>query len=184
MRSPQDAPTDPDQLIRFGTIASVDLGAARCVVTLDDAAATGPIRWFEARAGATRTWSPPSIGEQVMVLCAGGEIGAAVALRGIASDANPPAGNSLVENITFSDGAVLSYDPAAHALAFALPAGGTMAITAPGGVTITGDLTINGDATATGTVTGQADVVAAGISGKGHHHGGITRGTALADGPQ
>jgi phage baseplate assembly protein V len=152
MRSPQDAPTDPDQLIRFGTIASVDLGAARCVVTLDDAAATGPIRWFEARAGATRTWSPPTVGEQVMVLCAGGEIGAAVALRGIASDANPPAGNSLVENITFSDGAVLSYDPVAHTLAIILPTSAAITITAPSGISLAADVNIAGSISASGNI--------------------------------
>jgi phage baseplate assembly protein V len=48
-----------------------------------------PIRWIERRAGRTRTWSPPSQGEQVVLLCPGGEIGAAVALRGLFSSACP-----------------------------------------------------------------------------------------------
>lgn len=183
MRTPEDAPTDADQLIRFGAIASVDLAAARCVVELDDDSHTAPIRWIEFRAGKTRTWSPPSEGEQVAVLCPAGEIGAAVALRGLASDSFPPAGNSLTELIEFEDGATLSYDPAAHALAFALPAGATLTINAPGGVTITGDATFKGDLHCTGTVTADTDVVGGGKSLKAHKHGGVQAGSAQTGAP-
>lgn len=184
-RTPEDTPTDADQLIRFGTVASVDLASAKCVVTLDDDAATPAVRWIEGRQGKTRTWSPPSVGEQVVVLCPAGEIGAAVALRGLVSDANPAAGDSLKEILgQYEDGAVLSYDPEAHVLDFTLPGGGTLTITAPGGTTLNGDLTVNGDAHVTGTVTGDTDVVAAGISGKGHTHGKVKTGTDETGSPE
>lgn len=177
MRTPEDTPTDADQLIRFGTIASVDLGAARCVVDLDDDSASPPIRWIETRAGQTRTWSPPSVGEQVLLFCPAGEIGAAVAMRGLSSDAFPALGDSLAEIVEFMDGARLSYDPEAHVLSVTLPDAGAVRIVAPGGLSVEGDLDC------TGTITATVDVLADGISGKGHRHNGVQSGAAISGGP-
>lgn len=177
MRTPEDTPTDTDQLIRFGTIASVDLAKARCVVDLDDDSASPPIRWIEGRMGKSRAWSPPSEGEQVLLFCPAGEIGAAVALRGLSSDAFPALGDSLAEIIEFLDGARLSYDPEAHVLSVVLPDAGTVRIVAPGGLSVEGDLDC------TGTVSASVDVIAAGISGKGHRHSGVQTGAAISGGP-
>ena len=135
------------------------------------------------RAGKTRTWSPPSLGEQMVVFCPAGEIGAAVALRGLASDAFPPVGSTLAELIEFEDGAKLSYDPVSHAMEVVLPAGATLAITAPGGSTITGDVTINGNLVCTGTVTGESDVLGGGKSLKSHKHTGVQAGAAQTGAP-
>lgn len=164
-------------LIRFGAIASVDLAAARCTVSAGDLT-TGPIRWIEARSGATRSWSPPSVGEQVLLICAEGEIAAGVALRGIACSAFPPAGNALRELLLFGDGAVLAYDPEAHALEALLPAGGTARLVAPGGITIEGDITL------TGSMTVSGDVTAAGISLAHHKHGQVQTGSGTTGEPQ
>ncbi|GMM59855.1 phage baseplate assembly protein V [Novosphingobium pituita] len=177
MRSPEDTPTDADQLIRFGVIASVDLSAGRCIVSLDDESRSPPIRWIERRAGRTRTWSPPSQGEQVVLLCPGGEIGAAVALRGLFSSACPAPGNDEAELIEFEDGAVFSYDPKAHALACILPAGGTAEITAPGGFTLVGDLVVRGKVSADG------DVLSGSISLSRHRHSGVSSGSSQSGGP-
>lgn len=193
MRSPESTPSDPDELIRFGRIASVDLAAARCTAILDDEGAegeavTGPIRWIESRAGATRTWSPPSVGEEVILLCAGGQIGNAVALRGLSNTDHPPAGTTLTELVAFADGAVLSYDAGSHALAFDLP-GGTLTINAPGGVEITGPVEITGaveitgDITLTGKLTASDDVIASGKSLKNHTHGGVQGGSSQTSPP-
>ncbi|WP_225206249.1 phage baseplate assembly protein V [Novosphingobium huizhouense] len=182
MRTPESTPTDPDQLIRFGSVASVDLAAGRCVVTIDEEGASGdattpPIRWIEPRAGATRTWSPPSVGEQVVLLCPAGEIGQAVALRGVSCNAYPPAGNSLAELVRFDDGAVFSYDPEAHALSVKLPAGATIEVDADGGIAIKGDIAL------TGKLTASDDVAAAGKSLKSHKHGGVQTGTGQTGAP-
>ena len=192
MRTPEDAPTDADKLIRFGTIASVDLGAGTCTVTLDGEAdvVTPPVSWLERRMGATKTWSPPSEGEQGILLCPAGEIAAGIFLPGVRSNANPMPGTSETELVQFSDGTEVSYDPQAHALAVVLSDGGTLAVTAPGGGTFTGDLaitgnlTVSGDANCAGTVTGQADVVGGGKSLKGHKHTGVSPGTAISGAPQ
>lgn len=166
-----EPPTDPDRLIRFGSVAAVDLAAARCTVALDEGVVSGPVRWIEPRAGATRTWSPPSVGEQVLLLCPCGEIGAGVVLRGVVCDAFPPAGDDAFEVLgAFADGARLSYDPSGHVLTFALPVGGVLRVV--------GDLAVSGKVVASG------DVLAGGVSLVGHHHAGVQPGTGLSGAPQ
>lgn len=183
MRSPEDALTDPDLLIRLGTIATVDLGAAHCTVALEDDVESGPVRWIEGRMGATRIWSPPTVGEQVVLLCPAGEIAGGVALRGIVSNDFAPAGNSLRELIEFADGAVIAYDPENHVLDAILPAGATLNIAANGGIAIVGDIALNGNIDMTGTLTADGDVVASGISLNSHVHGGIQSGGSNTSGP-
>jgi phage baseplate assembly protein gpV len=169
MRSPESTLTDPDELIRFGHVVSVDLASGKCVVEIDDNLRTGPIRWAAPRMGQTRVWAPPAVGEQVLVLCPAGEIGAAIALGGIACNAFPVPGDGVTDLVRFRDGAVLSYDPQAHVLAFALPDGGKLALT--------GDLAVSG------AITAQGDVTGAGISLAAHRHGGVQGGNGQSGGP-
>jgi len=61
--------------------------------------------------------------------------------------------------------------------------GVTITVPADKHITLNGNVQHNGDWVTTGTITGQTDVVAAGISGKSHKHGGITRGTGTSDAP-
>lgn len=179
----EDIPPDLANLIRLGTVTSVDLPDARCVVRYgdpddDDPAETPPIRWLAFRAGLTRIWSPPSVGEQVLLLSPDGQIGASIAITGIVQDAFPPLGNSLAEAVEWQDGAKISYDPEAHALAAILPAGGTAEIEAPGGITLRGDVHIEGAVTVTETLTADDDVIGGGKSLKTHTHGGVASGTS------
>jgi phage baseplate assembly protein V len=175
-----------DELIRFGTIAGVDLAQGTCSVDTGDVQ-TADVRWLETRAGSTRTWSPPTVGEQVVLLCPGGDIAGAVALRGVHQDAYPPAGNSLRELIQFEDGAVIAYDPEAHLLDVALPGGATINILAAGGVTIdasNGGVSITGDLTVQGKVTASDEVEAAGIKLTKHKHLGVQAGGAKTGLPE
>ena len=48
--------------------------------------------------------------------------------------------------------------------------GGVSIVLANGKITMVGDINHTGNQTTSGTITGQTDVVAAGISGKGHTH--------------
>ena len=185
-RPTEDIAADWSTLIRLGTVHSVDLAAARCVVLLADAdeddggeeVTTPPIRWLCGRAGATRVWSPPTVGEQVVLFTPDGQIGAAFALCGLVQDVFPPAGSDAVELIEFADGARILYDAQGHALTAQLPDGATANVIASGGITLTGDVTINGDVMVTGKVTATDDVVAGGISLKTHRHGGVQSGGA------
>jgi phage baseplate assembly protein V len=178
MRTPEDHPTDADDLIRIGTVASVDLADGRCTVLFDDDSESGPIRWQAARMGAIRVWVPPSEGEQVFVLCPAGEVAGASIVGSVPSDDNPPPATTNVALIDFADGAVLQYDPTSHALTFTLPGGGTLGIVADGGVTIEGDVNV------TGTLTATTDVVGGGKSLKGHKHTGVQAGGGISGAPQ
>jgi len=181
---------DPDsndretgEMIRFGAVASVDLAARRITVDTGDVV-TAPIRWAGGRAGATRTWSPPTVGEQVMLLCPEGDIAAGIALLGVSCTAYPEAGDSLRELIQFGDGAVIAYDPESHALEAVLPAGATVRIVAPGGVTLEADVTIQGNLTVDGDIEASGDVKAGDISLTDHVHGGVSAGGATTGAPQ
>lgn len=189
MKQQEDIPADLSELIRLGTIASVDLAAGLCTVRYgdpddtEDSAETPPIRWLAPRAGETRTWSPPSVGEQVILLVPDGQLAAAVALPGIAQDAFPPAGDSLEEVLLFNDGARIAYDPDSHALNAILPAGATAEIEASGGITLRGPVTIEGDVTLNGKMDATGDVKAGDISLKTHKHGNVQSGAAQTGNP-
>lgn len=170
------------ELLRFGVINSVDLAAGKCVVAVGDLK-TGPIRWVHGAAGATSSWSPPSAGEQVLLFCPEGDVAGAIALRGVHSDANPPAGDSARELIRFADGAVLAYDPEGHALEAVLPAGATVKIVAPGGVCLEADVRITGALHVEGEVTADGDITAGTVSLKHHKHGQVQAGAAQSGEP-
>ena len=192
---PEDIPADIAGLVRIGTVASVDLAAARCVVRYgdpeDDAPAqTSPIRWLAPRAGLTRIWSPPSVGEQVLLLSPDGQVGAAIAVMGLVQDAFPPLGSTTAEIIEFADGARITYDAEAGELKAILPAGATAEIDAPGGITLRGNVTIEGDVSITGkvdvseTLTAADDVIADGISLTDHIHGAVKAGPDKSGKPE
>lgn len=183
-------------LIRLGTIAEVDLAAARCRVTSGDVQSDF-VPWFVPRAGAVIEWSAPSPGEQVVLLCPGGDTTGAVALRGVYSDAHPAPDSSGTRHLTrYPDGAALEYDHAAHALKATLPGGGTFEVTADGGTTINGPFKVNGesefnghvqvndDVDVSGTATAQVDVIGGGKSLKGHKHLGVMSGGSVSGPPQ
>lgn len=185
----EDIQPDIGDLVRLGTVLSIDLAAARCVVRYgdpddEDPAETPPIRWLAGRAGLTRTWSPPSEGEQVLLLSPDGQFANAIALTGIVQDAFPPAGSTSTEVIEFADGARLTYDPDTSALKAALPAGATAEIDASGGIVLRGDVSIEGKVTVSETLTAQQDIIADGISLTDHVHGKVQAGTAITDKPK
>lgn len=185
-----------ENLLQLGTVASVDLQAARCTVKVGDLV-TAPLPWLEQRAGDTRTWSPPSVGEQVMLLSPGGDPKRATVLRGVYSTAHPaPADAEKLAHTAFADGAIVEYDAVAHKLTATLPDGATADLTAPGGVHITGDTTIIGqlhvtkpaqfddDVDCNKSVTASTDCVGGGISLKDHVHSGVTAGSDPSGPPQ
>lgn len=99
-------------LIRIGTVTDVDLVAGKCRV-LTGENTTDWLQWLSARAGETRTWFAPSVGEQVLIFSLGGELNAAFVLPGIFSDTFPaPSASAEALHFAFSDGAVIEYEPA------------------------------------------------------------------------
>jgi phage baseplate assembly protein V len=177
MAKTQDLEQQVGETIQYGVIAFVDHDNATCTVTLGDLT-TGELPWVAQRAGAARIWSPPSIGEQCVVLAPEGDLDNGLVVVGLYSDANPPPSNDPdVVQIDMPDGASFSYNQATHALAITLPAGGTMTVEAPGGTSWTGNIDVEG------TVNASEDVIGGGKSLKGHKHSGVQAGTAQTGAP-
>lgn len=185
--------TDPHQLagdmLRLGTVESVDLAGAHCRVRVGEIV-TGDIPWLSPAAGDTSIWCPPSVGAQVLLICPDGDEEAGIAVGGLYSDAHPAPARTTGFHARFHDGAILAYDPETHALAVTLPAGGTATVDAPGGLTINGPVTLNGPVTitdnvdVTGKVTASDDVIGGGKSVKGHFHKGVQTGGGVSGPPQ
>ena len=103
-------------MIRTGVIFETDLDAGRCRVQTGGNI-TDWLQWLTQRAGRSRTWWAPSVGEQVLILAVGGELDTAFVLPGIFSDDHPaPSASADALHIAFPDGAVIEYEPATSAL--------------------------------------------------------------------
>ncbi|MFA1284039.1 phage baseplate assembly protein V [Citrobacter telavivensis] len=122
-------------MIRTGVIVETDLDAGRCRVQTGGIQ-TDWLQWLTQRAGRSRTWWAPSVGEQVIILAVGGELDTAFVLPAIFSDDHPaPSASADALHIAFPDGAVVEYEPDTGALT----AGGikTAAVTASESLTAT-----------------------------------------------
>ena len=68
--------------------------------------------WFTHRAGKSRTWWRPSVGEQVFILSPNGNLSLGCVLPSIHCDANPaPSKSEDGYFVTFPDGASFEYEP-------------------------------------------------------------------------
>lgn len=126
-------------MLRLGTIASVDHASATCRVTTGEIT-TGPLPWLAARAGGVTVWSPPTVGEQCLLLCPEGDTLAGLVLVGLFSNSFPaPSGDPELVLVQFPDGATLSYHHGTHRLDALLPSGGHVHVLAPGGIRVEAD---------------------------------------------
>ncbi|RCW99882.1 MULTISPECIES: phage baseplate assembly protein V [Kosakonia] len=124
-------------LIRTGIVIEVDLVEGLCRVQTGEMHTTW-LNWLTRRAGRSRTWWAPSVGEQVLILAVGGELDTAFVLPGIFSDENPaPSTSADALHIAFPDGAVIEYEPETSALTVSgiktadVTASGSLTATAP-----------------------------------------------------
>ena len=179
-------------IIRMGTVIEIDLPNAAVRVALGDIESDW-IAWSAPRAGETRVWLPPAIGEQIIVACPDNDLEAGFILGSIFCDDHPAPSITNRTLILFKDGGIIAYDPEAHQLEAILPEGGTATITAPAGITLNAKsgltinaqdgVTIHGDVAVTGKVTASDDVIGGGKSLKSHKHGGVQAGGALSGVP-
>ncbi len=103
-------------LVRTGVVVEIDLDTGRCRVQTGGLI-TDWLQWLTQRAGRSRTWWAPSIGEQVLILAVGGELDTAFVLPGIFSDDHPaPSASADAWHVAFPDGAVIEYEPKTSAL--------------------------------------------------------------------
>ena len=151
---------------------------------------TAKIRFLTLRAGKTKTWDPPTVGEEVMVISPSGVLEMGVAIAGFNNAENPAPSDNLDQTIrVFEDGCILTYNVSSHHLSAILPPSGTVELTANGGVTVNanggvtvnandgltinavsggtthnGNLTINGSSVTTGNSTVQGSQLVQGSS--------------------
>ncbi|MCP5136036.1 MAG: phage baseplate assembly protein V [Gammaproteobacteria bacterium] len=129
-------------VLRVGTVTEVDAPAARCRVAIAGEP-TAPRPWLTHRAGDAVTWWAPSVGEQVLVLAPQGDLGQAVVLPALYSDATAAPSEQTGEHRTvYPDGAVIRYDSAAHALTADLPGSASINAAGPVDVTAGADVTV------------------------------------------
>ncbi|WP_448684306.1 phage baseplate assembly protein V [Enterobacter cloacae] len=103
-------------IIRTGIVTDVDLDEGLCRVQTGGIETTW-LNWLTSRAGRSRVWWAPSVGEQVLLLAIGGELDTAFVLPGIFSDDHPaPSASPDAFHVSFPDGAVIEYDPQNSAL--------------------------------------------------------------------
>jgi phage baseplate assembly protein V len=174
-------------IIRKGVIEAVDLASGEATVKVGEATSP-PLPWCEL-AGAISTWCPPSVGEQVILLCMEADIESAVILRGLRTTDNPAPATGARAFLKMPDGTTFDYDYEARA--FTITLAGSIKLVAPDGleiqadVKITGDMDLTGDTKLTGKLdlsgkaTLAADLEAAGNVTLGN---GATKYVKLADG--
>lgn len=127
---PADAERRGANVIMPGVISEVDLAAGTARVEFEDDWISGDLPWFSLRAGALRTWSPPTVGEQCVVLSPDGEPATGMILLGLTSDAFPAPSESETETRSeWEDGAIDSYDTETHVRTLTLPEGGKLLAT-------------------------------------------------------
>lgn len=103
-------------LLRVGVVEEVDTEKMVCRVRTGDIL-TDWIRWGADRAGAGRSWHAPVAGEQVIIGAVNGELTTAFVLCSLYSDkGQAPSHSAEAMNKTFSDGAVIEYEPATGTL--------------------------------------------------------------------
>ena len=103
-------------LIRTGIVTDVNLDEGLCRVQTGGMQTTW-LNWLTCRAGRSRVWWAPSIGEPVLLLAIVGELDMAFVLPCILSDDHPaPSPPPDAFHVLFPDGAVIEYEPESGAL--------------------------------------------------------------------
>lgn len=158
-----------ESMIRLGTIAAVNHSAALCQVKTGGLV-TNWLPWLERRAGTTRDWDPPTVGEQCLLLSPSGEPASGIVLVGIFSNATP-APNDNPDECTreYPDGARITYNHSSGHLSvtgiktFLVEASGNGVVDCPD-VTYTGNVLIQGTCTVQDLLTYQNGLVGSGGS--------------------
>lgn len=176
-------------LIRIGQVFALDLSVTppRVRVQCGDMQ-TDWIAWSASRVGGFTTWSPPVIGETVIMLSPSGDPAGAYVIASLYSPSHgsiEQSGNVIA--LHASDGTHIRYDRQTHELDARV--NGTATVTAKsttinGPVTFTDAVTMKKTLDVESNITSHADVSASGISLKSHTHTGVKAGPDSTGAPQ
>ena len=162
-----------ESIIRFGLIAEVDYAQAKARVKCGEIL-TDFIPFITMRSGTTKTWSPPTQGEQCVILAASGELTTACIITGLYTQ-NSPSHSADEHVIEFADGAKITYNQSSGALV--VTGIKTASITAANQIDIDcPTININGNMNIDGKVTSTGDMIAGGISQMKHKHKDVSKG--------
>lgn len=148
-------------MIRIGSILDIDY-AARLVRVKSGKLDSNWLEWRPSRAGTTKTWDPPSIGEQVMILSPSGVIENGIVMPSIyCDDFDAPSDDPALHMTEYPDGATISYNHStgeliAHGVKTALVEASTQVTLDTPHVRITGTLEVDGMLTYHNGMTGEA----------------------------
>lgn len=117
-----------NNLVRIGTIRELDLANARARVSVAGCV-TDWLPWGTGRAGNTRTWSPPVIGEQVILFAPYGDLGQAVIGQSLFQDDNAaPAASADQDTTIYPDGTTVDYNSATNTLTVTVAGSGNVIV--------------------------------------------------------
>lgn len=182
-------------LIRVGTITQLDEANARVKVNTSGLT-TDWLPWASSRAGNTRTWSPPRVGEQVMIASPFGDMGQAVVIGSLFSDSKPaPASSKDQETTVYPDGSTVDYNSATNTLTVTVAGTGNVVINckvatvnAETSVTLdtpethcTGNLVVDGSLTYGGGMVGSGGGTTATINGNVQVNGNLSATGSVTD---
>lgn len=115
-------------LLRVGVVSELDEDDGRVRVQTSGLT-TDWLPWGERRAGQIRTWNMPTIGEQVLLASPFGDLGQAIIICSLHSEAHPaPASSKDKDTTSYPDGALQEYDSAASEYVLDVPAGGKITL--------------------------------------------------------
>jgi phage baseplate assembly protein V len=115
-------------IIRLGVIKEANYKQARVRVQIGKLL-TDWLPWVSGRAGSDRSWSAPSVGEQVVLLSPSGEMAQGVVLPSIYQQKHPaPCDKEAKNAYIFNDGTSYSYDKELHHLILSVVENGKFTI--------------------------------------------------------
>ena len=119
-------------LVRIGKVVALDEANARVQVSTAGLT-TAWIPWAATRAGQTRQWSPPRVGEQVIIASPYGDMAQAAVIGSLYQDASPaPAASKDQETVVYPDGAKTDHNSSTHARTDTLNPAGSFTFTVGG----------------------------------------------------
>lgn len=195
-------------MLRVGKVVELDEANARVKVSTAGLT-TAWLPWCASRAGKTRQWSPPQVGEQVIIASPYGDMGQAAVIGSLYQDAHPaPAASKDQETTVYPDGSTVDYNSATNTLTVTVVGGGNVVVNckvatvnAQTSVTLdtpdtfcTGNLTVAksfsmGSEGGTARLTGSVEINGASLTHNGknigstHTHNGVQPGTGTTGAP-
>lgn len=128
MAAPGETERRLSNLVHYGTVEAADYAKARLRIRIGPNV-TAWIPWTAGRAGGDRSWHPPEIGEQVVLVAPGGDLNQGCVIGSVYQTKHAaPADRATVSRTQWEDGAWLEYDRERHAYSLDVPAGGAITL--------------------------------------------------------